>query len=1198
MSIIKRLKLQGFKSFANPTVLHFENGFNTIVGANGSGKSNVFDALCFVLGRMSSKGLRADKLGNLVFNGGTHQNASKDAEVSIFLSNDKLENNERELLPADIDEVKITRIVSKTGASKYLLNNEKVTRTEIVEVLKRAHIDPDGYNIILQGDITRIVSMSSIERRQLIEEISQVDEYEDKRQDSLKKLEGVQQDLKNADLLLNEKTRYLKELKSEKDNAQAFYLAKSQLQESSLLLIKAKQHRTHTQIQTREEEKVVKDKELKEQQEKFQVFEKKIQEIDDELLKIEKTIEITSHGDFLEITNAIARLESNITNSNQKQSDLQKQKEDVVSRIKGLQESITRSKQKIQELEGQKKDISQKVQQKEKDLNEIQKQIQNSRSSSGAQYTQKLTQIEEEIDSLREEIQEIETQKQNLLVQSERIDTKIEYVESQQREEEQKSSDNKEQFKQLDEMRKRLKTIILEVSKTANSNSEYSSRWGNLRQELETLREKEHKLNAKIQQNSAHISANRAVEEVLRFKSKDENIIGTVSDLATVDSKYSKALETIAGRALSNIVVKNDTTATKYINYLKEKKVGSVTFFPLNKLNVRVQLNKEVLSKKGVIDYALNIVEFDKQYLRVFELLFTDTLVIEHIDYAKSIGIGSYKMVTLDGDIVAKTGAMSGGFKPKKSQSGGGFNDQKTKEELSTLQNRILTVEGSLEEVKRMRDESETQLYSLREKKAYLEGEIGKLEKVLSIDSKDSDSIKKELEQIQGDKQIVTSQLNKITKKSDELKDKLYKLEHLRKEIRQSMDSSSQISKLEQLDIQKENIQQELFDLNREKESYTIQINNVLEPEIKNSNKIIQDSQDAQKRLEEQIKSVKDEIAQMNTELKEKKSKEKELSSEYEEIINKRNELKEKRAYQEKRYSNEYEKFEKVKENYNRVLYNLEELKSTLNVYSEEEELLLQEIKNDFVEHEHASTFDELVEHVNRVLEKEYDIKKLQENVNSLKTKISSFGSINLKAVAVYDQIKEEFDDLLERRERLNLEEEDIMNFISQMDEKKKQKFLQTFMVLKEKFSQTYSQLSSKGTAELLIENEKDLFNTGIEIKVKLSKKNFLDIKSLSGGEKTITAVAFIFAVQEFNPASFYIFDEIDAALDIVNCEKLGKLISQNASKAQYIVVSHSEYLIQSAQYIYGVTMDSNKVSGVVSLDLDSVSGYVDSEEA
>ena len=235
MPTIKRLKLKGFKSFAEETTLHFENGFNTIVGANGSGKSNVFDALCFVLGRISSKGLRTEKLGHLVFNGGSNLKRSKEAQVSIFLDNSK-----RELSKDEIDEVKISRVVSKVGKSNYYLNNNKSTRSEIVEMLKKCFINPDGYNIILQGDITKIVNMTNVERRELIEEISDISQYEDKRSDSLKKLDNINIDFEQADILMREKLKYITELKSEKKAAEEFSQTKDDFRKNSLLLIKSK----------------------------------------------------------------------------------------------------------------------------------------------------------------------------------------------------------------------------------------------------------------------------------------------------------------------------------------------------------------------------------------------------------------------------------------------------------------------------------------------------------------------------------------------------------------------------------------------------------------------------------------------------------------------------------------------------------------------------------------------------------------------------------------------------------------------------------------------------------------------------------------------------------------------------------------------------------------------------------------------
>ena len=339
------MKLKGFKSFANPIVLTFEKGFNTVVGANGSGKSNVFDALCFVLGRMSSKELRTERLGNLVFNGGKNLKPSKEAYVSVYLSND-----ERELLDSDLNEVKVTRIVTKEGKSKYLLNNEKVTRTEIVEVLNRARIDPDGYNIILQGDITRIVSMTPNERRELIEEISNVWGYEEKKQKAIKKLDKVELDLKEADLLMEEKAKYIKELKSEKEQAEKYKVAKEDLRFNRLLLIKSKIIRNNSLKKKKEEELEKKEEDFTKYKNKLDEFEKISKDIDSKIEKIGKEIEIKSHNNFISVTNKITELESNITSLKEKKAEHKKQKEELEGKNKNVKADIEITRKKSKNL--------------------------------------------------------------------------------------------------------------------------------------------------------------------------------------------------------------------------------------------------------------------------------------------------------------------------------------------------------------------------------------------------------------------------------------------------------------------------------------------------------------------------------------------------------------------------------------------------------------------------------------------------------------------------------------------------------------------------------------------------------------------------------------------------------------------------------------------------------------------------------
>ena len=1201
MSRIIRLKLKGFKSFANTTVINFEKGFNTVVGANGSGKSNVFDAMCFVLGRMSSKGLRADKLGNLVFNGGKYSKPAKEAEVSIFLSNEN-----KELMDVDLEEIKISRIVKKSGQSQYYLNNNKVTRTEIVEVLKRAFIDPDGYNVILQGDIMKIVNMSTIERRLLIEEISDISGYEDKRKKGLKKLEKVEIDLKDADLLMSEKTKYLKELKSEKEAAEKYHKVKDDLRFNSLLLIKSKLIRNKNLKLKKEEELALNEVKYAEHNDKLKDFEEQIHKIDNEIIELEKSIEIKSHNDFISVTNKITSLESEMINLKEKKAEFKKQVNELKTKLKEIKVNIKNNKIKVKSFEDKIKILDNDKKIIEKQLNDLEIKIKNIKKNVVGTEFEDLDNLETSIDDLREKRHNKDLIRQDNAIQVEKLNTKLETLNEQLSKFEGKSVENKEQFNELEILRKKQKKLIVEIASKANKSSEIASKLNNLQNEYNNYLEDHSKLRMKVESQKDLMSTNKAVDSILRMKSQDSQIHGSVAELASVPEKYSMALETMAGKSLFNIVVETDLVAVKYINYLKEQKIGNATFLPLNKVNTKFKLDDSVLNKKGVIDYALNLIQFDSRYQNIFHLIFADTIVIEKIEDARNIGIGSHKMVTLTGDIVTKSGAMSGGFRSRK-RGLGAFKDDKSVEKLNKLDEKLDRLRMTIDHLKDDKSNIERKVYDLRTERMEVDAEIAKLEKLLSIKDMDTDKIKRDIEAILSDKIVIESSLKKLDYEIKEFDKEILKYSSQKSNIKNSAQSSQEVFKdLNKFQDERDKIKEKLLNINSQKDSLLIQINNVLEPEIKSLEKIFNDSENSIKKLNLQIEEITINYSGLEIEFKTFKSKEKELSKDYKDFIANRDKFKENKKKIEEKYSKELEKFDKVKEKMATLKYAIGEFETLNNTLNEELELLYSQVRTDFMENsnnvedtkEGESQLIELLNSIdNKLKNSSIDVKELQNKVNNLKSRINAFGSINMKAVEIYDKLNDEFQRLLEKREILRTEQLEILNFISEMDGKKKVKFLETFHQLKENFIKIFSNLSTKGEAELNLEDEDNLFETGVEIKVKLSKKNYLDIKSLSGGEKTITAIAFIFAVQEFNPASFYIFDEVDAALDIMNSENLGKLVRKYAEKAQYIVVSHSEYFIQSADAIYGVTMDKNKISGVVSLDLSNMGEYLDDAE-
>jgi chromosome segregation protein len=1201
MSYIKRLKLKGFKSFANSTILTFEEGFNTVVGANGSGKSNVFDAMCFVLGRMSSKELRTEKLGNLVFNGGKNLKPAKQAEVSIYLS-----NNEKELLNIDLDEVKVTRIVTKEGKSKYLLNNQKSTRTEIVEVLHRADINPDGYNIILQGDITRIVNMTTRERRELIEEISNVSGYEEKKSKAVKKLDILDTDLKEADLLMEEKTKYLRELKSEKEQAEKYNKAKEDLRYSGLLLSKSKIIKNLKLKQTKESDLIEQEEKLSIYKTKLDDFDNTEKEIDNKIINLEKEIEIKSHGDFIKVSNKIIELETEKTNLSEKKAENKKDLEELKTKIIGIKVNISENKKDMSLLEDQINDFTSKKTKVQSSLVGLETQVKSVKNGMSSESFEKIDEIEEQIEELITKKYDKELIKNDNATQVEVLNSKIEHLESEQSRLDGLSGENKDQAKELDTLRKELKSLIATVSTKANLSSELAAKIHSLQKEYSITQDEHNKVRIKLDSSQQAIAQNRAVDTITKLKSSDSAIHGTVAELASVPDKYSMALETAAGRSLFNVVVDDDRVAVKYINFLREKRVGSATFLPLNKVNAKYRLDDSVLNKPGVVDYALNLINYDSRYENIFHLIFGDLLVIENIEYAKNIGIGKYKMITLDGDLVAKSGAMSGGFKARK-QSIGLFKDDKLTDKAAAIDDKLSRLSSTLSHLREEKEDVENSLSDVRHRKNDIDGEVVKLEKLLSIEGRDSSDVKSEIEAIVGDKMVIEGSLKKLGRDIETLQERINELNIQKKTLKgESSGTSGVLDNLNKLEEQRDEVRNQLLELNSQIDNRSIKLNSVLKPELNNLNKILGDSQNSESVLKQKIDEMTQTIRELIEDLKNNRALEKELSKGYKDLISQRDELREDKKKLEIKYEKEFVIYDKIKDKVAQIRYMISEFETLNKTLSDDLEVLFNQTKAELVQSTDdiedkvgIKRLEELLERIEeRLSGSPIDVKELQSKVNNLKSRVASFGSINMKAVELYDKINEEFTKLLEKREILNSEKDEILDFIAEMDGKKKEKFMETFNILKGHFVNLFDELSTKGKVELIIEDEENLWDSGVEIRVRLSEKNYLDIKSLSGGEKTITAVAFIFAVQEFNPASFYVFDEIDAALDIMNCEKLGKLIRKNAHKAQYVVVSHSEHFIQSAQTIYGVTMDKNKISGVLSLDLTDMTKYVDKDAA
>ncbi len=791
--------------------------------------SNITDSICFVLGKLSAKSLRADKFKNLLFNGAEDRKPADSAFVTLHFDNKDGD------FPVDDEKVSLTRKINKRGSSVYKLNGRTVTRQKVIDLLSGSRLSPDAYNVIMQGDVTRIIEMTPFERREIIDEISGIAEFDDKKKKAEKELAKVEEKVSESEIVVNEKKAFLDRMKEEKKAAE-------------------------------KHEKLSKD---------------------------------------LKVCRA---------------SLYKKKLSDSESTMKELEEKIKNKEKAVRDMKKHVKKLDKEIDKKEKEISSMSDEA--LEKAKNADLVRKIEKISGEISRKRDRI-----------------------------ESNQKSID-------------RLENMIARLEKMKGSDLGFSY----------------------------------PVKTILKQNRK--GVYGAVSNLISVPSDYQQAVEVALGMHMQDVVVDTDSTASKAIDYLKKNKVGRVRFLPLNKIKgYDIRSNKEELSKEpGVVGFVIDLVDFDPKYDPVFKYMFRDTLVVEDLKAARNIGIGRNRMVTLDGDLCEKSGAMIGGYRVKKSRI-------------------------------KLKDESAEMQSNMQEKKL-LEEENEKLEKEV-------EELEKELEKISG-------------KSGGKVRD--------------------------------------VYDLEQEKSK---------------SEKDIEKSRKKRRDLEEKRLSEEERLSKLRVK-KAKTESEKESNQE------------------------SYQEFKGVK------------------------------------------TVDKDIE----TLEKE--IKKAQNELNLL-------GPVNMKAIEEYDEIKKKYEKLSDKLEKLVEERYSVLKIIVDIESKRKDAFMKTFKQIADNFNKIYSDLvGGEGVLEL---EEPENIESGLVIKGCPPGKKFLTLDALSGGEKTLTALAFLFAIQQHKPAPFYVLDEVDAALDKANTKKIGNLIKKYSDNAQFIVITHNDATISMADNVYGISMDRG-VSNVVGIDM------------
>lgn len=1182
---LKRLELQGFKSFANKTVLEFKKGITAVIGPNGSGKSNISDAIRWVLGEQSMKSLRGTKSEDIIFSGTQSRKSLGYAEVSMII------DNSDDSLPIEFTEVTVTRRLYRTGESGYFINKTPCKLKDIYELFMDTGIGKDGYSIIGQGKIDEILSNKSEDRRHIFEEAAGIVKYRTRRQESEKKLEQTKVNLIRINDILTEIESNIEPLRVQSEKAKRFLELKEELKKIEVGLyvyridsLKEKLEELKNNKEIFDTQKIDEEAKLNKMQELKEELKSQVDSISEQLDKLQTL--------GFESQNSIEKINSNINVSNEKIAN-------NIENKNRLESEITISTQNISEMEDDKKNREIKKENLLKNKEKFSKELEN-KEQELAKLTEKLGDKELEIEEKKKKIEKLtedKYEKQNLITEK---DTNCKNDENR------KSQIDKELWKTISELDEKRdsrnelnkKLIVLETKRNEDKSKlekiqkekqvidektvEYEDKIANL---IDEKRMKTSKYNFLVETEKEKEGYVRSVKELLiaceSNVSLKRGIHGVLANLIQTEDKYSTAIEMALGPALQNIVTENEHDAKKMIEYLRNNNLGRASFLPI----ATIQGNKVNKYSKvdGVVGIASELVKYERKYEGIINNLLGRTVITEDIESAINLAKANkyaFRIVTLEGDIINASGAMTGGSTAKKT-----FNLLGRTAEIKKLAKDIENIDKKLEKIvmekesflKQNEDiintitmlteelqKSEVSFAAQNEKVKAADDEISKIENSKTKLENEKVSLDEEIKIINEDKVLINTEIEKMTLEIEELTKVVNSFAEDNKENQKYIDDLN-------FDITNLKISVSSFDeSNSSIEEMMARIDEDIQnekKEIENKKKEILEINNKNKELTETIEEFKKAIDKINEEVKNSSGK-------IEELKKSRNEKNTKLNDYEKDISSQFEVIQNIKEQLIKVdlkLTNLDQdIAEKINELWEEYEITPNNAK-DYPRPE--------------------NVQETQKNVNKIHEEIKELGSVNVDAIEEYKKTKERYETMNEQRLDLENTMAKLRDIIQEMTQNMKKQFIDKFKLINKNFNEVFKELFGGGKAELVLEDEDNILECGIDIRVQPTGKNLQNMMLLSGGERALTAIALLFAILQINPAPFCILDEIEAALDDVNVYRYAEFLKKFSTKTQFLIITHRKGTMEAANAVYGVTMEESGISKLLSISLADAKG-------
>ena len=1182
---IKQLVLDSFKSFGRTTRIPFYEDFTVVTGPNGSGKSNIIDGVLFALGLARTRGIRAEKLTDLIYNPGHADGSGSDtgdgpreAAVTVVLDNSDRTLDRSQVVNAagsedigDVDEITVKRRVKQTEDnyySYYYLNGRACNLSDIQDLLAQAGITPEGYNVVMQGDVTEIINMTAHERRGIIDEIAGVAEFDAKKEDAFEELDAVEERIGEADLRIEEKETRLEQLEDERETALEYQSLREEREEYEGYKKAAELEAKCEDLAETEAEIDGVEADLEAERAELDRRQGRVTRLEDELDDLRKEIERKGEDEQLrikaeieEVKGEIDRLENAIDAAEDRIQGAESERREAFVELDRKQETIDDLDDDIRSVKVEQASVKSEVGSLETDLAEVQAEIEDV-DTEYDELKADLADKKERVEELKTERNDRQREKDRLLDDTRRRATEISEAEDRIAELRETlpglKAEVSDLHSELDKSEKNQEKIEAVVDDLQDEKSELKTELDEVVEEIQSKQSEYATLEARAG-DDGDASWPRSVTTILN--AGRDGVHGTVGQLGAVDGEHATACETAAGGRLAHVVVDDDGVGQECIEYLKSRNAGRATFLPITEMEDRGL--PSLPGHPGVVDFARNLVDYDPAYESVFSYVLGSTVVVEDMSTARDL-MGDYRMVTLDGDLVERSGAMTGGSgggsRYSFSKSGGG-RLERLAEEIESLEDRRRNLQAEIRELDEDIDDARGRAADARDRVRSVEADIEDAEADVEAAEAEIQEKEAEIEELREKRAAVDAEMQALDDEIDEIDREIQQVEAEIDDLERELADS----KIPELTAEADEIREAIDEKESRMDDLDARLNE-LQLEQQYAEDAIDDLQGRIESAQEKKADARDEIREAEADIEEREARLDEKRAAVEELEAELAALKSDREDLQATLRAAKTERDEKRDTVDRIESKLESPRDTTERLSWEIDELEAEVGD--YDPEAIPGHDEV-----------------QAEIDRLTAEMEALEPVNMLAIDEYDEVESELDDLQERRDVLVDERDAIEERIDRFDRQKRETFIQAFDAINANFTDIFERLSD-GTGKLHLEDPDDPFEGGLTMKAQPGDKPIQRLAAMSGGEKSLTALAFIFAIQRHNPAPFYALDEIDAFLDAANAERVGEMVDDLSADAQFVVVSHRSALLERSERAIGVTMQGDNVSAVTGIQV------------